>query len=133
MKNNRGFTLIEILSVIILITLLLGVGIPGINKISNSMKEKSLNAKIDLIEKAAVLWGQENKVLLQKETDCVYKDKNNNDITTSCYKISIGNLISEGFIPSEEYNEFINNCVYVYKKNNRVYAYYSKTNAGCDS
>ena len=43
--NNKGFTLVEILSVIVLIALLLGIGIPGIMRISNKMKENSKEKK----------------------------------------------------------------------------------------
>lgn len=148
MKNNKGFTLVEILSVIVLIALLLGVGIPGINRISKNMKEKSLNTKIDLIEQAGILWGQDNKTLLQSNK-CYIND--NNEIM-NCKKISIEALIKEDYLDSENYNDItyknpknerdlanivcdenkndnIDNdeyscCVHIYKKNNRVYAYF---------
>lgn len=57
--NKKGFTLVEILAVLVLIGLLLGIAIPGINKISSNMKNKSYNKKVNLIESAAILWGQD--------------------------------------------------------------------------
>ena len=38
MLNNKGFTLVEILSTIVIIAMLMGIGIPGIMKISERMK-----------------------------------------------------------------------------------------------
>lgn len=131
MKKN-GFTLVELLSVLVLLSLLMGIAIPGINRISKNMKTKSYNEKKELIESAAVLWGQDNKTLLQR-------DKNCNDDIDSCYKISIENLIKEDYLDYDRNgNEYIDpetdsdikdKCVYVYRKNKRVYAYFDKENA----
>ncbi len=134
--NKKGLTLVELLAVIVLIALLLGLGIPGINRISQNMKKKSFNTKVGLIEQAAVLWGQDNKTLLQAHDNCVDKDGN----TISCYKVQIQELIEEDCLDSEDYNdityknpinddELADDCVYVYKKNNRVYAYFSTSNS----
>lgn len=129
--NNKGFTLVEILSVLILIGLLIGIGIPGVSRISNNMKQKSLNTKIKLVEEAGVFWGQDNKSLLQTDKEC-----QTNDGKVPCKKISVNQLISEGYLDSEsrdviqydnplDNNSMLANSVYVYKKNNRVYAFYS--------
>jgi len=134
--NNKGFTLVEILAVIVIIALLIGIGVPGVMKISERMKIRAFNTKINLIEKAGELWGQDNKSLLQNET-CEVDSK-----TLSCYKITIQNLILEDYLDSDERNEikFINSIdnkdiichkVYVYKKNNRVYAKYDKNQNEC--
>ena len=135
--NNKGFTLVEILSVIVLIGLLMGIGIPGISRISQNMKQKSLNTKIKLVEEAGVFWGQDNKSVLQTDSSCTTTDGN-----TPCKKISIKELIEEDYLDSETYedivynnpvdgNTMLNNCVYIYKKNNRVKANYSKDDASC--
>ena len=132
--NKKGFTLVEILSVLVLISLLLGLAIPGINKISSNMKKKSYSKKVSLVESAAELWGQDNKTLLQSSSDCEIKGGEK----VSCYKITVGSLIENNYLDSDrnsgEYispldnSDMKNQCVYVYKKNNRVYSYYSKNN-----
>ena len=132
--NKKGFTLVEILSVLVLIGLLLGLAIPGINKISSNMKKKSYSKKVSLVESAAELWGQDNKTLLQSSSDCEIKGGEK----VSCYKITVGSLIENNYLDSDrnsgEYispldnSDMKNQCVYVYKKNNRVYSYYSKNN-----
>lgn len=131
--NKKGFTLIEILSVIVLISLLLGVGIAGINRISTNMKDKSYETKIRNIEQAAILYGQDNKTTLQSD-DCKIDTKD-----VKCKKISVYGLIKEDYLDSEDYNKvefnnpkdnksMLNNCIYIYKKNNRVEAYYTDSN-----
>lgn len=141
MKNNNGFTLVELLSVIVLIGLLIGIGIPGINKISDNMNRKSLEKKISLVESSAILWGQDNIALLQKESGC-----ETDEGSYTCYKITIEELIVADYLDSENYkasDPIYNNpltgenlatdsdCkVFVYKKNNRVTAYFG--NKSCN-
>ena len=126
--NRRGFTLVELLSVLVLISLLLGLAIPGINKISNNMKKKSYSKKVSLVESAAILWGQDHRTLLQTNDDC----KLSTDKIVSCYKITVGSLIKDNYLDSDKNSgEYINpvdnsdmkECiVFVFKENNRVYA-----------
>lgn len=123
--NKKGFTLVELLAVLVLISLLMGLAIPGINRISNNMKKKSYNQKIKLIESAAVLWGQDNKTRLQADTDCSSE-------ISKCKKITIADLIKENYLDSDNNSgKYINpkndkdmkDCVvFVYKQNKRVYA-----------
>lgn len=112
--NRRGFTLVELLSVLVLIGLLFGLAIPGINKIRNNVNKKSDKKNIELIESAAVLWGQDNKTLLQKD-NCDVDNKNIN-----CYKLNIEELKNNNYLDDEvSINE---GCVFVYIEDNRVYA-----------
>lgn len=132
--NKKGFTLVELLAVLVLISLLMGLAIPGINRISNNMKKKSYNQKIKLIESAAELWGQDNKTRLQT-TSC-----NIDDNEVPCYKIEIKELLSENYLDSDnnsgkyinpKNDEDMKECiVFVYKQNKRVYA---KFDNGSDS
>lgn len=132
--NKKGFTLVELLAVLVLISLLMGLAIPGINRISNNMKKKSYNQKIKLIESAAELWGQDNKTRLQT-TSC-----NIDDNEVPCYKIEIKELLSENYLDSDnnsgkyanpKNDKDMKECiVFVYKQNKRVYA---KFDNGSDS
>ena len=64
--KNKGFTLVEILAVIVVIGLILILTIPNILKISKQTKLKAYDTKSDLIEQAAVYYGMDNKSLILK-------------------------------------------------------------------
>ncbi len=61
MKNNKGFTLVELLAVIVVLALLVSIAVPGAIKISNKLKVNMYCSKIDLIETAAKLYGEDRK------------------------------------------------------------------------
>lgn len=61
MKNNKGFTLVELLAVIVIISLLMIIAVPSSIAISNKINEKLLTEKLKMTEKAAILWAQDNK------------------------------------------------------------------------
>lgn len=66
MKNKNGFTLIELMAVLVVIGLLLVLTIPNIVNISKQSKAKAYDTKIDLIEQMAVYYGMDNKTLIMK-------------------------------------------------------------------
>ena len=127
--NKKGFTLIELLAVIILFGLLIGLTVPGINVISANMKKKAYNSKIELIEEAAVLWGQDHKLLIGDDTCSITE-------YTSCTNITVDKLLEEDYLEGEnntddytnpiDGNSIKYNNVEVYIKNKRVYAKYIK-------
>ena len=131
-SSKKGFTLVEILVVIVLISLILGLGIPGIMKLSENSKKRTYKQKVSLIESAGVAWGNNNKTLL-KSTTCDI-----DGIEYDCYKVSVERLIEDDYLNSEKNGEIaysdptdntkslIDNCVFIYKKNNRVYSKFSE-------
>ena len=136
MKKN-GFTLVELLSVIVLLSLLIGIAIPGISRIRDNVNKRALEKKMRLVESAAILWGQDNKTRLQSRS-CTIDDTYN----ISCYIITIKELIEDNYLDADKYdgedepifynpinNSSLNDTfVYVYKKNNRVYSCYALEN-----
>lgn len=67
MKNKKGFTLIEILTVIGLIGIILIIAIPAINGIRKSIKERQLATIKEAIVSAAEVYAQNNQSLFPKE------------------------------------------------------------------
>ena len=62
MKNKKGFTLTELLIVIVLLVSILGTTIFGIEEISKQAKYKSLNETIKDIERATDIYFTNNPV-----------------------------------------------------------------------
>ena len=58
--NKKGFTLIEILAVIVLISVIVAIAVPNIRNMNKSVLEKEYNSKIENIKSASVLYAQDN-------------------------------------------------------------------------
>lgn len=82
---KKGFTLVELLTVIVIIGLIGMIAYPVIINILNDSNSKAYDAQIRLVEKAAKQWGVENVVSLPSNCG-ESKD------------VSLSNLISGGYI-----------------------------------
>lgn len=123
MKNNKGFTLVEIISVIVLLGLVIGIAVPSVMNASTNVKKKTLQTKVDNIEQAAVLYGQnnDNRELINYEIKSTYskttykycfKKKDDGTYThiKDCYyyknnsftTITVGDLKDAGYIKDDE-------------------------------
>ena len=60
MKNKRGFTLVELLAVIVVLSLVMIIAIPAISKNTINAREAVLKTKVDLIINESVIWGEDN-------------------------------------------------------------------------
>ena len=64
MKNKNGFTLIELLGVIALLGVVALIAVPSVIGINNAINKKMLETKLDIIEEAAVQYGEQYKQTL---------------------------------------------------------------------
>lgn len=126
LKKNKGFTLIELLAVIVILGALIAIAVPSVIYVSNNLKTKMYCTKLDTVEEAAKLYGQDNQKTLINS--CTVKETTYNN----CLEVSIDTLLTENYVKSDNTNnevldprnkESINaKTVYIYEKNNRVYA-----------
>lgn len=82
---KKGFTLVELLAVIIILGLLTGISIPLVNKQINNSKNKAYKSQEQTIVNAAKRWGFDNDNLLN---------------TTGKITVSIGRIQKDGYLTS---------------------------------
>ena len=95
--NKKGFTLVEVLAVILILGLLVTIVYPIVVETINSSKEKAYNSEIEIIKKAAKVYA------LDKESEGANSSvlPNLRDDAQPKY-VLISVLISEGYIADEE-------------------------------
>ena len=113
--NNKAFTLIELLAVIIILGLLLTLTTPQIMDALDNSKEKIYDRQKELIETAAERWAVDN---MQKYTSKEY--------------ITVEELKNEGYLNKNKVNnpktkEKISGCVFITKNKNKYKYEYSET------
>lgn len=95
MKNRKGFTLIEILAVIAILSILISAVSISVIEIRKKMNNRLYNTKISLIESAAILWGEDNEYELSLEEN-------------ECENILVDDLVTEGYLKYDKDNKVIN-------------------------
>ena len=89
--REKGFTLIELITVIVILALIALVVFPAINNVIKDSRESAYKSQISIIEKAAKEYYLEHPNKLP--------DYENNEL---CDFVPINDLISEGYISDEE-------------------------------
>lgn len=127
--NKKGFTLVELLAVIALIAIISTIAFSSAIAIRNNSNKKLLKTKVEQIESAAILYGQENPNILT--TECIVDEVS----YKFCKEITVKDLIDGNFFEpgvfKDEEKVLINDVtsesmnsevVIIYRKNNRIYA-----------
>ena len=138
MKKN-GFTLVELLAVIIILTLVITIAFVSVTRIREESLKKVVETKIEQIEQAAILYGQENPNVIK--TSCTDHEKTvveaTNYTPSFCVTVTAGVLIDNNFFESSYLDEvngktdlindvtdksMRNDTVIIYRRNNRIYS-----------
>jgi len=133
--NKKGFTLVELLAVIVIMAILITIAVPGIMRIMNSLKTQSLCSKIEIIESAA----------LEYAGDYYSNKKNTNASKVILDNVSLADLVNMGYLSKddddctlysatspcvinpEDSSVLDYNVVQIWSTNNRLYASYLYT------
>ncbi len=94
MKRN-GFTLAELLGVMVILSLISIITIPAVTDSLNNYKAKLCNTQLDEIKAAAKSWATDNIGLLPTEEGAEYQ-------------VTLGDLSSSGFIDKKVNNPVTN-------------------------
>lgn len=106
---KKGYTLVEVLAVIIILGIVGLIAIPAVYNSIETSKQKSYNSQVELIINEAKRWAVSNNELLPTTE---------NDV----YKLSIRTLISGGYINNAENGKLkdprdasktMDGCVYI--------------------
>ncbi len=131
--NKKGFTLVEILATLVVLAIVATIAFVSINGISNRTKEKLYEQKIENLENAAILYGDDNKNEI-KNTSLRYGDSGS---SYPCAIIDAKDLVpnyldkdnenecggESGCIENPQDNTYLDERkIVIYIKNNKVYA-----------
>ena len=139
--NKKGFTLVELLSVIVVLAVIMTIAVPSVMGINGIIKDNMLETKLELLEEAAILYGQDIKGSVMysaskyKNYPCKsyivsdlvpnYLDKdNNNDCLTKSNPTGNGCIVD----PRDETKYLDTYEVIVYFQNKRIKAVVDKDN-----
>ena len=124
--KSKGFTLVELLAVIVILSIIISLSVMAFGSISEREKGKIEDEKIDVIEKSGVLYLQDHRELFNRSN---YKCNNSqlslvglgNDGV--CTVISLGDLISANYINRNAVLNISEDLkIIVFRNNNRIYA-----------
>lgn len=65
MNNNKGFTLIEILAVLIVLAMIMTIAVPAALKVRDRIGDKMLDTKVQVYCDSVLLWADGNRGLLK--------------------------------------------------------------------
>ena len=137
--NNKGFTLVELLAVLVILSLLITVAVPSVNKIMLNINENMYCEKVTNIENAARLYAED-----------YYMDQSSIDEKVIEGSIPLSILIEKSYLSKDEETCALgsdnNPCILdhrddtvmdnlnfrVYTKNRRIYASVNFDKSMCD-
>lgn len=110
--KNKGFTLVELLGVLVVLGLISLITIPSVTGILKNNKEKAYNKQINTIINAAKTWSIKNANEIKKDQDNY---------------VMVSTLLESGYIEQDELinpidNSKINGCVKI--KYTEIYKQY---------
>ena len=118
--KNKGYTLVELLAVFVILGIIIMISVPAITGVINSSKDKSYDQQVKILENAARTYMSENSTLLPD--------------SGSSYNVTIDNLKENGLISNEEIKnpnyssgstedkkkiQYFNGCIKVTTTNNK--------------
>ncbi len=121
MNKKNGFTLVELLAVIVLLGIIATIAITSSINVSKKLKHEMYCQQVEYIANAAKQYGAD-----------IF-----DGLTTSGVTVKVADLVKKGYLKDNQVNletdtTFSDVTVKVYKKNNRAYAHVNVDTSSCD-
>lgn len=87
MKDKKGFTLTELIGVIVLLGIIALIAVPIVNRTIKNSKEKAYDSQVEEIISSAKKWGVENNSKIDTEGRTTF--------------LTVGNLIEDGYLEDD--------------------------------
>lgn len=98
MKKN-GFTIVEILAVLVIMSLIIGIAFPSIARIKTKANEKAYAEKINMIKSSAEQYIEDNANKLISNSECAL---NSSGQCVYNIEITLKELIQKGYFHTEK-------------------------------
>lgn len=101
-KLKYGFTLIELIVVIAIMSLLVLVVTPAITNMRDDILEKTYQSKVRSINNAAKDWASENLIYVPSVVNNEYDEDRDTSCDDNCVCVTINELIVKGFLVGDK-------------------------------
>ena len=105
--KNKGFTLVELLAVIVILSLVITIGTFSVMKIRNNSLKKIVDTKVNDLEASAIVYGQEEPDILDSKCNIIYSDSNVNNKCKN-YKYNYELIVNVYMNDINNYNKKLN-------------------------
>jgi len=123
--NKKGFTLVELLAVIVILGIVATLAYSSVTTIQKNIEEDMFEKKADIIEEAAIMYGDD--ILRTTLANKTSGEKYNGGY---CATITVKELVEKGYLDKDNDNTCGNGCVVdpnnsnVSLDNNNIIIYY---------
>ena len=106
--NRRGFTLVEMLAVVVILGLLIGIMVPSVNSLINKNKEDSLKSLKNNIRSAAKSYFSDYRYEVVISNDNCVNDVKDvisiNNVELNSSRLFLNTLVDEGYLKTDNGN-----------------------------
>ena len=92
MRNNKGFTLVELIAVIVVLSLIIVLVVPNLSNSSNDSRKKIYETKLEMLRSTTIIYAEDNYSSIVRNTNNICESYNSNDNIVTC-TIKITSLI----------------------------------------
>lgn len=135
--KNKGFTLVELLVVLVIMAIISAIGFAGVTAVQKNIKKNLWEAKIELIISGAKNYGEDNKNKLKETNICNVNGEEKEYCITKTVQFLLDNnyiktdeedndgkaIITNDTLDEDDTNYIVNNKeVKIYLEDNTIYA-----------